>query len=422
MDATTHPQPVQTTPPRRTFRGRPFLITLAVLTLLGAAWWYSQPKSYHYIAHSSPVEVTLIPCQDGYLTQEKAGWVLRDWVTGKDHWRVVPAPDHPKMARMAAVTSPIPNVGMRGDICAAISAQPTGARLQVWRNGAITFDKHISGWTGRIFYIRVLNDGRVIAWQQRAPRCPAVVVQDGKIVARGTLPFHKDGRTFVAPDGQFAAVNKSGVGVVYAPITIANGILTAKETLIKSVYIGADRYPPYYEEGELLVAGQTLIADDFLGPKGRIASDGWSTDTITPGGVYLLQSKGPRSRVYAPSTGKNWSYRVGDGNRGGDATMDGRCALAYFTPSFPPQAIRLIELLRQIPGVGRAFPDPSGTTYIALYERPGKLRAQLRINQEAWWPEHGFDATSWWFPSPDGRAFVVNMESGSGCRCVLFRW
>ena len=82
---------------------------------------------------------------------------------------------------------------------------------------------------------------------------------------------------------------------------------------------------------------------DASGPK---PSDGWEADTVTPGGVYLLQTKGPRSRVYAPSTGEQWSYYAGEDNRGGDATMDGRYALSYFTPDFAPQAARNREIGR----------------------------------------------------------------------------
>jgi len=405
----------------------------AILGVIGYFWWQSQPKSYRLIASSDTAAVTLIPCKDGYLTQEKSAWVLRAWETGKERWRVKRPAYH-----LPTGTNEVWSIGQQGDVFALITPTKDGAVLRCWKNGQPTFTQRFSAWRASLRVLnpdsrpgvrdladslraRVLNDGRVIAWAEQPPRCPAAVVRGGSLIARGTLPFRKGHSTFVAPDGQFAAVT-NGVATVYAPLAITDGQLTAAETRIAGCNFTNGKTPPYYEEADLLAAGQGLTESgaifDASGPK---PSDGWEADTVTPGGVYLLQTKGPRSRVYAPSTGEQWSYYAGEDNRGGDATMDGRYALSYFTPDFAPQAARLLQWLSRIPGVGEALPDPY-TGHAGLYERPGRLRALLRIDLERWWPGHDV-GSYWWFPSPDGRAIAINLESyGGGARCLLFRW
>ncbi|OPZ88015.1 MAG: hypothetical protein BWY76_00172 [bacterium ADurb.Bin429] len=402
--------------PRRINGVRLFSI-LIPLALIGYFWWQSQPKSYRLIATSDTAAVTLIPCQDGYLTQEKSGWVLRDWESGKERWQV-----GLQKTDLSPNAHPAWSIGRRGDVFVMFLPASSGPLLQIWKNGRLTFKTTLSTWKGnQNVRDRVLNDGRVIAWTEQPPRCPAVVVEDEKIIAHGTLPYREGHRTFVAPDGSFAVVNDAS-DIIYTPITIADGSLTATEIPLKGVNVSVEKYPPYYEEGDLLVAGQGLTESGVIFEgKGPKSSGGWETDTVTPGGVYLLQTKGPRSRVYAPSTGEQWSYYAGEDNRGGDATMDGRYALSYFTPDFSPQAARLLQWLIQIPGVGDALPDPY-TGHAGLYERPGRLRALLRIDLERWWPSHDV-GSYWWFPSPDGRAIVVNLESyDGGARCLLFRW
>ncbi len=67
--------------------------------------------------------------------------------------------------------------------------------------------------------------------------------------------------------------------------------------------------------------------------------------------------------------------------------------------------------------LGRVFsPD-----ILALYERPGHLRAVLPLNIYYWWGRQ-MPYECWWYPSPDGHAIAITMIGGFRSKCLLFRW
>lgn len=400
------------------------LILLGILAALWAAWWHGQPKTYHLVARSTTADIALIPCRDGYLTQEGGNdFVLRDWVKGRERWRV-----HTGYKLTTGTYGPYWSVGEVGDIFAAIIPMAHYTpRVQVWRNGALIFDQVIDELHSPKggYRIRVLNDGRVVVWQVTQPGNPAVVIQDGAIIARGNLTWTTHvGLSYVAPDGSFSVAPYKN-GFLYAPLTIRDGRLIAAPRYNPHAYLrGPCCYPLYGIEAPQLAHGMLLTPNDKIyGPDGVLPGKGkWATSTITPGGEYLLQTDGARSRVYAPTTGDEWSYAIKNGNLGGDVTMDGRYALAYFKPT-PPRAItRVSALLRGVPDLGRAIPNTDNLVYIALYERPGTLRALMRVDPAKWHPGFTEDTISWWFPSPDGHGYVINMHDGNTGECILFRW
>ena len=101
-------------------------------------------------------------------------------------------------------------------------------------------------------------------------------------------------------------------------------------------------------------------------------------------------------RVLLPSTGKYWEFRP-PATLGGDVTDDGRFVMLWCRRQIPEGMQPLLRL----------FPHAGDGEYVAIYERPGKLRAVLRrVNFNSWWI------------SPDGHAIAVSDFS----QVRLYRW
>ncbi len=404
---------------RRWFRRRHLLWWGVVLAaaLLAGWWWCTRVPSFRLDRYFATHDILLLASTTGFMVRSGAlTYNFYDW-TGVRRWQVT------------AATSVFPQGGSptdgtafslspNGHFFAATSITHQQLRVQSWHDGVPRDDiilptAHFPSQRTRV---HALDNGTIFAWLPWHERTPAFAVRDARVIARGAfLPYgvlSSDGITLVARDA-------TG-GFTYATVTIRDGAIRltnryhASDTVTtQSLISGYVANYGVYNNGVVLTDNGARYTS-----AGRIAfSSEWRQQTMAPGGMYTLQSTAHLSRVYSPVTGDTWSFRVPDINLGGDATSDGRFALAWASVKLPDSLADLVQRLSLLGPLS----TPLAREYLALYERPGTLRAMLHINHKAWWPEaHSVDG-SWWYPAPDGRTIVFTLSINERARCLVFR-
>lgn len=400
-------------PPARRFPW--WLLGLLLLAALVGVWLLMQPKSYHYVASYKAYDRTLAPCTSGFLLRESLNtFVLRDW-HGHERWRVT-----------SAKPVPIKNVeeeyylnyyvSPNGHIFAVIAANGQRMSMQVWQDGRKTTEIHTKA-DADVFSpnVRPLDDGRVFAWYRtvRAGRKTIfMLIRQGRIIARDSariINFH------MSPDGTVVAGNS--LGTSYASLRVEKDSIVLGKPQKTAGSLQMESRPIHGGESALFAEVYVLATDGTVhGPKGLVsASKGWEHDTIAPGGRYTLEQRGEQSRVFSPKTGMSWSFTVKGENYGGDATPDGRFALAYFRPGEAAWA----KQVRKVPWLNEHVSTDNGQV-IALYERPGRLRAVVPKKEiDRWW-NNSFE--TWWYPGDNGRAVVNIRDLGKSWESVLLRY
>ena len=401
------------------------LATVALLLLLAGCWWHWHIPTYRLCGRYPAVDYTLLGCTSGFWMHESPRtFVLRDW-NGKERWRANLA--QTKISGQRATPRVLTNFGYRtqsplsyaassdGRVFAAAMPAGTQTRVQIWRDGALTGDLLLPAPVNPVpqRWVHALDNGRVFVWDN-APEWPVTVIDNGRIVARGHFPawglISSDGRTVVSPFGN---------GFTYADLTVRDGVVR-----VTPRYHGADplavlRMPDLTLDNSSFINGYVLSSDGAVyNHAGRVSpATTWQHETVAPGRRYTLQHIGAASRVYSPLTGDTWSFFVHGENKGGDAIADGRYALAYCTTRIPPD---LLKLLQAVPGMEETFTRMS-LDYLALYERPGRLRAVLRLDRINLRPSLLRIDDYWWYPSPDGRTIAMTI-TGNASECLVFRW
>ncbi len=147
----------------------------------------------------------------------------------------------------------------------------------------------------------------------------------------------------------------------------------------------------------------------------RANTTGWQHETIAPGGMFTVEHQHNLVRVYSPVTGQSWAFAAPGELLGGDATSDGQYALAWYRKRL---GNNLRRMLARVPQIAPFFSHD----VLALYQRPGHLRAELPIDIHAWWNQATAPENWWEYPSPDGHAVAFNIAGSPGCTCLLFRW
>ena len=389
---------------------RVLLIIAAAAVLLLAVWWVLKPRSYHLVGRYPSMDAAILPCATGFLLRESAGaFVLRDWGDGHERWRIA----------INTTRSVIFSISPSGHYCAALfgDVSSRNIRLQVWQDGLLMDSYPMPRDTPRI-HLKALDDGRVFVWPSFHNRVQAMLLQGGKVIARGQL---LDGIVSgISPDGNVIA-SPRGNGFEYGTVTVRDGVISVshqyagQEDLEMTIMDGFDIDACLCANGMLLTRQGAIY-----GASGRVSSAGrWQHVSVSPCGRYAYECQREFGCVFSPVTGERWSFRVPGMNKGGDATNDGRYALAWYSADVSGGSL---FSLRDIPLLGalvRYLPRPND--YLALYERPGRLCAVLRMNIQRWWGSSSPPFEWWWYPSPDGRTVALAIAGQTGGKCLLFR-
>lgn len=403
-------------------------VALVVLLLLLGVWWWFSPRPYRRVAAHPVFDTILVPCDTGYVTREgNTTYILHDW-HGHLRWRVETAVPNTRRWQ-TEIRSPedILVVSPDGHYAAAAVADWPSTRVQTWRDGVCTGEKvlptHLTtrdvGTTILPIGLRVLNDGRVFCWVRPRPATMWMLAH-GRIQATGrcaAIPPAKhrldldSAISQLSPDA-LTFVTTNGPDFTYATVTVTEHHLaiTPRYTL-HNKYLSLGREPRFEDDAVLFTRGAVISNEEVYQSGGLVRSTTWITDTISHAGNYTLQHRKHRSRVFNPATGEGWTLTVPDFNNGGDATDSGRYALACYEPPLPRAVMSVARALQWLglPGLSlRLERLTEDRMRLALYERPGRVRARMRLPA-------GADV---WYPSPDGRAVVVN----TGGECLLYRW
>ncbi len=423
-------------------RRRVLLFIIAPVVLLFAVWWWQRPAQYHLVGKyvNQVGSRLLVPCAKGFLTQETATtFVFRDW-EGKVCWRVTSATAKtqgwPRVIDLPTNNTPYFTISPNGRTFAtATSDGPQRVRVQIWRDGnpagehqlGVAFPElaapsrngkpRMVNWHRNL--LRAFDSGQVMVQEKTtgpewfAASTMNVVLLDGaKVVARGAgLPLGT-----IAPDGK-GCYGRGKSSVEYTALTVKDGRIVPGAPVTIPTRMHTDEY--FEWSGAALGAFANGVA---LAENGAVYHDGksvsgasaWHQLSISPDGEYALQQQqdSPQLRVFAPGSGDAWEFAGPDKKLIGDATMDGRHAFVGYTPHLPAALGQLDGLL---PSAGNWLRSKLSGEYLLLYERPGRLRAQLSISAD------DVDTINSLWPSPDGHACVVMLESSPN-ECRLYRW
>lgn len=396
--------PLRPAAPRR--RLHPLWLLVPLAAALVAWLWFTTPKRPHAIGSYPCLGEILNPTDAGFFYQvDESTFAVRRWSDGALAWKVtIPAGAQQTPGSPGAVTLRLP--AMSNTFCVSpngrifTAAVPDGRRVTVytWRDGT-----EMGRVTLRLRQAPMLlprNDGRVFAYtglpQSVTTPETAYLVRNSAVEASGTLPPS----SMLTPDAGLYVMPQA-TGFKFAKVTVKDGKITLGTPHTGTGNLNLDIYG---YEGEYtysaLFAGVVFTMEGLVyRADGTVdqSSQSWSPDTtISPSSRTTLLTKDGRVRVLEPATGTHWDFRALP-TRGGDVTDDGRFAMLWCERQVP-QALRpLIEL----------FPSAGDPDFVAIYERPGKLRAVMRR----------MDFNSWWI-SPDGHHIIVS----DGEKMRLFKW
>ena len=302
-------------------------------------------------------------------------------------------------------------VSPSGRFFTAVSLDAAAPQVHLWDSGKPLFMYALPHGIPENCHVKVMDDSRIFLWPSVASQYPALLLEQGRISARGQLL--EGGRSVLAPDGTAMIAAHRG--------TFDYGTVTSKDGQLGL----ANRYTAAGEISVTAGAGYTVDAAAFA--QGRVMTDNgtvydqhgvsvhhrnWWHNTLAPGGFYTFELQGKRALIFSPVTRARWSFATPGRVWGGDATATGHYALAWFTPD-APDALQ--------PWHNVMLPFNPNSSVLALYEKPGHLRAMLRVEIEKWWPQP-LPPEEWWYPSPDGHSIAFNIASGNVSQCLLFRW
>lgn len=407
MEITTA-KPAQTSRHRLRPAYRWLMVLLLLVGVIGWGWW-NTPRRLTRVMHARAYGDFLLPCRDGFFYWSADTAVsLREW-DGNPRWTVT----HPKMSYADTEYYCVSPSGRHYAFACEISKQIT---LMIWENGTRVATHRLpplpprSGQSLGISSVKTLDDGRVILTldhyrPNHPPFADVIIYQGATRIAEGRLP----GKLVTVkwtPDASVVATWSPGPTFSYAPVTIRDGRITFAPirngrgtlNLENYGYQGGDNYPALYREGLILTEkGLAYRAD---GTVARAFSKAWEHDeTISPAGTWTMLLKKGVVRAFHPASGQGWQFRVRN-CLGGDITDDGRYIMAWCHRDTPPA----FEWLALHFGW-----DTLRSEYIAIYERPGRLRASMLRG----------DWMSWWI-SPDGHAVATMNEYDM--EVTLYRW
>jgi len=369
----------------------------------------------------SPRMYTPIVTGNGFLIHENENeFVLRDWATGRDRWRVT----IPKAERNGW-----PGVG-QWTYDAAISsdgrhfciATPAGTsiRLQFWQDGKSTGvlklplpDTIRQAKPGAINIISprlfLYDKGRsylrlITQRTEKAPyRCFLYAFNGSRLVATGTIPRHCD----LSPDGQSILCFYSKERTVISGTKISK--VTDYWSTVSRISV----------EGEKLLFRDTqkFPTIDWLG-----YNEATLPKSLPKSWNHLNRSSNDRFAVFRDSapgkihivnlaTAREWEIQLPKKADCRDAcpTDDGKACLVQLTYS-PQNSPYIARIAEKIPIIDQFIELKA---FLVLYRKD--RREDIRLHYSG-------NPPKWWYPSPDGHSIILAAPDQSKPECLLYRY
>lgn len=445
-------------PPRITRRKRLLIILVLAFGIYGVWWWW-QPRNYHLVRKIAvtaydPHYFTFTPTMAGFLLREnECHFTMYDW-EGKERWRVVaempqftgwpknssPAPGEYDGRRMWGTTAAAsPN----GHYLASLTFQGITARLRIWQDGKLTgthelpiplddFGKQCAGGQELDAFYRLytLDDGRVFCWPFLDHPAEVRMFAGDRVVAVGTFPAQSkmcwDGSALVSMPKNVRQFSYFTLKIAREKVVPAYRYTVNTSVATYASCGGISRSALF---GKGMVLGSDGIVCTASGPTTKmyqgyqnlIGTFGWpSLVNITQNGSV---------GIHATVIQRGWAL---PGNNG-YATPDGRFAVTCELARYPKLLDPVFTIVKQsLPGI-----NTSRVREIRLYEKPGTIRAKLRLSRVkiplAWQQWHDIDdqpirwqdySIAYFYPSPDGHTLLVVATDikGDNHQVLVFKW
>ncbi len=352
-------------------------VLVVVCAALGWWWWSRQPKALVVMA-KYPSAFYSLPFDTGYVILGVDGHCTAyDW-EGRQQWT------------LHASTRPFASISPDGAHFITYEQYPGGVALAGWQHGKPYWRQVLPATEQQGFPLRIefVDAQRVIITmrhgQRRTRRTAVYLLNKGRIEAKTMLP----GFWYAMPGGRMLAL-----------------------PLRKVVYAWS------VDTHHLRLAYHHAYTDPFDAPAGW-KTDGWSPNWRYVGYSQEASATRQRIRIVDTVTKAYWEFPLtGHGTGGMIISNNGQfAAVSYSQPILPAHIERLRDEYSLLHN------QPSQRNIIAIYERPGILRARIvRTGTSAKVGEPLRDGlflnpydTGF---SPDGRRII-----GSGNSTYLLRW
>jgi hypothetical protein len=371
---------------------------LSVVALLcaGGLWW-GQTHTFRLITHV-PLTVTgrdavflnTYQTTGGVILREgEFSFSFRDWETGRERWRLNCAAPNLSTVRELRPTGrsvlpdahPIPAYSPSGRFFAAAVVDGDRWLVESWDRGRLLGSPRLPLPLTRCA-LTVLDDGRILCWTEGPGDTPLVMLQDGQERARGRIALAPDEKGVLAPDGSLFCVSSSRGFTAYHLATQGTKLRLTKRQTAPEALATAPVHTDGHWSASVLAQGYiaSMTGSVYAPTRTRLAhaAPGWIFWSADCAGRAICQrhatATGPQLRVWALASGAVWSVSPQAEVYNCEVSSDGRYLLALIDPaqtrSRPRRRVKLETIWPQNP-----------TLYYALYERPGRLRVRLPIQQ-----------------------------------------
>lgn len=386
---------------------------LLVVAILAAIWWLRQPREMRLVGrypiegsvNSQYVVTQLSPCSVFQIDQGTFSTSVYDF-TGYRRWQVRPnIPQvkgiNPHLAsyRVASALSFSPDERWQ----AIIISHKTYHELFSWEEGQLVTRVRIPV-AGKPMQVQVLNNGSIYCWETYTSPTPIYLIKGNGILAKGSLSAAGASTDVIdytiTPDGT-GCVRAIASGFTYYRVRIKGTMLA-----FSPAYTASE--PPIIRDwSDLPVpnmpyigAGNTLVTDSgayYNSRKRQYAETDWRLyypADYKSNQPVLLQARyypGTREckelRILDISTRKAWEIKTRCMHFCAAATPDGRYVLADEDTFLHRVALLPAFIGEHFPKIESWYAErcvASNHRRLLVYERPGRIRAELKLDTEGY--------------------------------------
>jgi hypothetical protein len=352
-------------------RSRRVLVTLALLAALAGWWWLGRPQEMRLV-DVRPLELPTLPDKYSYYFRPRTDYLLAyssapslavmRW-DGTVRWGIMPP--KPMMLKNSYVYAVKCNwsVSPNGRYCTVVIAQMRNQKVMMWDEGQLIGSTLLPltikpcGLSTELETVlaqpTILDNGQAFCWIETEPVGSIMLLENGKIKARGRLPAPsgikpEDVSYQVSPDGRVLIASVMDGFTIYR-------IIIADNTL-RCIPVYTSKEPPVQTAWGILVSNRPFVTSDgFLvtdsgavyDMHGRISgSTGWRLDPIVKGipvprsaiiqAHYVNSDMLPNyitaTQIFDPHTGVVWAPKKQLPHLFSQATPDGKYLLVDERP------------------------------------------------------------------------------------------